>query len=74
MTGKFWRRVMISAAAGLALSAQAVRAEWLRAETEHFVIYGDSSERGMRDYARKVERFDSLLRAYYPIRTEHHLP
>ncbi|WP_295705652.1 DUF1570 domain-containing protein [uncultured Brevundimonas sp.] len=74
MIGKFWRRVLISAAAGLALSAQAARAEWLRAETEHFIIYGDSSERRMRDYARKVERFDSLLRAYYPIRTEHHLP
>lgn len=50
------------------------RAEWLRAETEHFIVYGDTSEGSLRRYAQKVERFDALLRAYYPIETEYETP
>lgn len=64
---------------GLALAALAVwtapaHAEWLRAETEHFIIYGDTSERALRAYAEKVERFDFLLRTYYPITVDHEIP
>lgn len=40
-----------------------VRADWRKAETEHFVVYGDRSERNLRDYAIELERFDTLLRA-----------
>lgn len=50
------------------------RAEWLRAETDHFVIYGDTSERAITNYARKLETFDALLRAYYPFPIDHEVP
>lgn len=49
-------------------------AQWLRAETDHFIIYGDASERALRAYAEKVERFDFLLRTYYPIAVDHEIP
>jgi tetratricopeptide (TPR) repeat protein len=37
------------------------RAEWLRAESDHFVVYG-RSEKSVREYAGMLEDFDSLLR------------
>lgn len=55
-------------------AAGPVRAEWRRAETAHFIVYGDVSERTIRAYAQKAERFDSLLRAYYPIENEYEIP
>lgn len=55
-------------------SAVAAHAEWLRAETDHFIVYGDTSEASLRRYARKVERFDALLRTYYPIETDYEIP
>ena len=50
----------------LAFLASPVRAEWFKGESEHFVVYGDTSERQMRSYVQKIERFDQVLRAYYP--------
>ncbi|WP_292027521.1 DUF1570 domain-containing protein [Brevundimonas sp. UBA2416] len=50
------------------------RAEWRKAETEHFIIYGDVSERVLRTYATKIERFDALLRTYYPIESDVQIP
>lgn len=58
----------------LAAAAAPARAEWLRAETDHFVIYGDTSERSITNYARKLETFDALLRAYYPFPIDHEVP
>ena len=58
----------------LSLVAAPARAEWLRAESEHFIIYGDSSERALRAYSQKVERFDALLRTYYPVAVDHEIP
>jgi hypothetical protein len=49
-------------------------AEWRRAETTHFVLYGDVSERTLRTYATKIERFDALLRSYYPIESDVQIP
>ncbi|RZJ19837.1 MAG: hypothetical protein EON85_16465, partial [Brevundimonas sp.] len=47
----------------LALSApQAALADWRRAETAHFIVYSNGSERNLRDYAARLERFDALLR------------
>ena len=69
-----WRTVLIAAIAANLLSAVAAHAEWLKAETDHFIVYGDTSEASLRRYARKVERFDALLRTYYPIKTEHEIP
>jgi len=53
---------------GLALAALApspALAEWRRAESQHFVVYSDGSERSLRDYTAKLERFHSLLRARF---------
>jgi hypothetical protein len=48
------------------LAASPARAEWLRAETEHFVIVGDTSRGAISDYARKVERFHAMLARFLP--------
>lgn len=80
MSGSKQKRGMkagLGLAFGLALSGLAAtpsHAEWLKAETTHFIIYGDTSRGEIERYARKVERFDSLLRAYYPIRVDHEIP
>ena len=47
-------------------AAAPARAEWLKAESPHFIVYGDTSEGALRDYVRKIERFDSILRLYMP--------
>lgn len=54
---------------GIGLAAPA-RAEYLRAETEHFVIQGDVSRRDITEYARKVERFHEMLKMFSPPETD----
>lgn len=49
-------------------------AEWLKAESEHFVVYGDTSQGAIRDYTRKVERFDSIIRIFFPVRSDIDVP
>ena len=70
------RRVLgvVCGVLAIVTSASPALAEWLRAETGHFVIYGDTSERSITNYARKLETFDSLLRAYYPFPIDHEVP
>ncbi len=58
------------ALAGLLAIVSPAHAEWLRAETEHFVIQGDVSRREISEYARKVERFDAMLRLALPPPTD----
>lgn len=48
-------------------TAAPAHAEWRRAESEHFIVYGDMNAGALRDFVRKVERFDSLLSLYYPV-------
>ncbi|MES2860780.1 MAG: DUF1570 domain-containing protein [Pseudomonadota bacterium] len=69
-------RVLCGAVASLISlgGAGGAHAEWLKAETDHFIIYGDTSARDIRNYALKVERFDALLRTYYPIQVDHEIP
>lgn len=55
-------------------AASPAHAEWRKAETEHFILYGDVSERTLRTYATKIERFDALLRTYYPIQSDVQIP
>lgn len=45
----------------VALTPVAAEAQWRRAESEHFVVYSDGSERSLREYTAKLERFDALL-------------
>lgn len=42
--------------------AKPAYAEWRRAESAHFVIYGEVSERELRGYAAKLEAYDYMLR------------
>jgi Tfp pilus assembly protein PilF len=56
---------LLGAAAAVAMMPQAAHAEWRRAETGHFIVYSDGSERGLRDYAAKLERFDALMRGQF---------
>lgn len=64
---------MLAASLSLFIALPA-KADWLRAETAHFIVYGDVPERELRAYAERAERFDGLLRAYYPIRVDHEIP
>ncbi|MGZ9113023.1 MAG: DUF1570 domain-containing protein [Brevundimonas sp.] len=54
-------RHLLLALALLALTPATALAEWRRAESEHFIVYSDGSERSLRDYTAKLERFDALL-------------
>ena len=54
-------RYLLLALALLALTPASALAEWRRAQSEHFVVYSDGSERALRDYTAKLERFDALL-------------
>ena len=69
----FMRLLAIAVALTVGVASPA-NAEWRRAETAHFIVYGDVPERTIRAYAQKVERFDALLRAYYPIADDHEIP
>lgn len=60
----------VGAAALIVAAASPAHAEWFRAESAHFIVYGDVGEGDLRSYVRKVERFDSLLRLYYPVANE----
>ncbi|MBW8858806.1 MAG: hypothetical protein JF570_03490 [Caulobacter sp.] len=55
------KALMGFAAAALLAAGAPARAEWLRAESDHFVVYG-RSDKSVREYAGMLEDFDSLLR------------
>ena len=67
------RSLLACAASAVALTTLAVssaHAEWLKAESPHFIVYGDTSEGDMRNYVRKVERFDAMLRLWFPSKSD----
>jgi len=45
-------------------------AEWVRAESPRFVVYGAGDERYVRGYAEKLEAFEQVLRAYHGMAPE----
>ncbi len=58
---------MIGAMAALTTPA---RAAWFEASTDHFIIDADTTEARIRDFATKLERFDSALRRLYSIKED----
>lgn len=70
----FARTLVVGLALIVACAAGPARAEWRKAETEHFIVYGDTSERDIRSFAQRIERFDALLRTYYPIEVDYQTP
>jgi Protein of unknown function (DUF1570) len=45
----------------LVLAAPARAAEWVRVETQNFIVYGDTGERRLREVASEFERFREAL-------------
>lgn len=58
------RAMMLGGAIAL-MAAPAAQAEWRRAETTHFLVYGEGGERDLARYAERLERFDALLRRQF---------
>ena len=63
-------RALAFAFGAMLVSAAPARAEFLRAETEHFVVLGDVRQGEITDYARKLERFHAMLELFLPPETD----
>lgn len=64
MLKTWWKLALLA----LCLSAAAPgAAEWREARTDHFILKIDDSEEGAREFATKLERFDSALRRLYDV-------
>jgi len=59
---KRWMTCALAAAALLFLAPGAAQAKWLKAESPRFILYGEGDANGLREYAEKLEIFDSMLR------------
>ena len=64
--GAWLRALGLALVAGLMLGGPA-HAKWLRAETQRFVVYSDGNEAVLREYAKLLEDFDTLLRYYHGV-------
>lgn len=54
---------LLAAASCLAVTwASPAAADWRRAESDRFIVYGESSEADLRAYVQKLEIFDTVLR------------
>jgi len=58
---KFWMKRLWGLSFVLA-AATSVQAEWREARSPHFQVYGSTSEKSLRDFTVKLERFDAVLR------------
>ncbi len=38
------------------------RAEWNKATSDHFIIYGETSSERLRGFTERVEKFDAFMR------------
>ena len=64
-------RILAALAAALALFAPGLaQAKWLKAETPRFILYSNGSEQTLREYAVKLEDYDTLLRAFFGLNPE----
>ena len=43
------------------LASATAHAEWMQVSSDHFVVYGNSSERNLRRFAEQLERFDAAM-------------
>ena len=71
MTGvsAFDSRLAAIAIFALALYSMPARAGWLEASSQHFIIYSDTSEKALREFASRLESFDSGLRRIFMAKT-----
>ena len=60
------RRVLTTAAALFLLVSGDALADWQEASSDHFVIYADESEKEIRKYSDRLERYYSAMSAMFP--------
>ncbi|HEX8364732.1 MAG TPA: hypothetical protein VF603_05550 [Allosphingosinicella sp.] len=66
----FKRSIRLLAAIGLLFAAATpAAASWLRAESEHFIVYSESNEATLRRQVLMLEDFDALLRLLTDVRS-----
>lgn len=58
-------RTLYAIAALALLAATPARAEWLRAETKHFIVYQSGGDAEIRRLAGDLERFDAAIRLFH---------
>lgn len=56
---------MTAAFASLVFASASQAQTWHRADTHHFVIYSNGSEKNLEEFAHKAEKFDALLRIIF---------
>ena len=62
------RKVLATAATLLLFVAGEARADWHEASSDHFVIYADESEKEIRKYSDRLERYYSAMSFVLPSR------
>lgn len=62
------RKVLTTAATLFLLVSGAARADWHEASSDHFVIYADESEKEIRKYSDRLERYYSAMTFVLPSR------
>jgi len=62
---RFWVAALISV-----LLVTPAHARWLQAESEHFVIYAEDSEKDLQHFAEMLERYHAALERLTGNRTE----
>lgn len=61
-------RILAAALAALILLyGNAAQAAWIEARTDHFIVYSQGSEKSVRDFAARLERFDMSLRKLHDL-------
>ncbi|URW74479.1 hypothetical protein M9980_07745 [Sphingomonas donggukensis] len=60
-------RSLAAAAATTVAVATPAAAEWREASSDHFIVYADSSESWLRNFAGRLERYDAALRLVRPV-------
>lgn len=50
----------------VAAAASPAAADWYKAETDRFIVYGEGREAKVREYALKLQTFDAVLRIFHP--------
>lgn len=71
MRGRTMKTIGLGLLAGIALlgMTDTANAQWLRADTDSFIIYSESSEKSLRDFAENLQRFDTTLRLLFNVET-----
>jgi len=71
MRGRRMKKVGLGLLAGIAMigMTSAAEAKWLRADTDSFIIYSESNEKSLREFAQNLQRFDTTLRLLFKVET-----